>query len=160
MEALYELLIQYGVAGFFVAAFLAGSILPFSSEVVMMGLITAGIEPWGLVLWGTLGNTLGSVFNYWIGSRGNPRIIKKWTGITEEQLEKAIRWIDRYGFWAGALAWVPLLGSVITVALGLMRARFIPTMTNILIAKFLRYWLIMYAMVESSKLVERLTESM
>lgn len=155
MEAFYELMIQHGVMGFCVAAFLAGSFFPFSSEVVMVALITTGVDPWGLVIWGTIGNTLGSVFNYWVGRCGNPRIIKKWTGITEDQLDKGIRWVDRYGFWAGCLAWVPLLGSVITVTLGLMRARFCPTMLNILITKFLRYWLIMYAMVESGKLVER-----
>lgn len=156
MEALYEFMIQHGVGGFFIAAFLAGSFVPFSSEVVMVALITAGVDPWGLVVWGTAGNTLGSVFNYWVGSRGNPRIIKKWTGITEDQLDRGIHWVDRYGFWAGCLAWVPLLGSVITVALGLLRARFWPTMTNILITKFLRYWFIMYALAESGKVVEQM----
>lgn len=155
MESLYQLMIEHGVSGFFVASFLAGSFMPFSSEVVMVALITAGVDPWGLVIWGTLGNTLGSVFNYWIGSLGNPRWIKKWTGVTEAQLEKGLHYVDNYGFWAGWLAWVPLLGSLITVSLGLMRARFGPTMINIFLGKFLRYWLIMWAMVESGKLVEK-----
>lgn len=155
MEVLYQLMIEHGVAGFFIAAFLAGSFLPFSSEVVMMALLTTGVDPWGLVIWGTLGNTLGSVFNYWIGSLGNPRWIKKWTGVSEEKLAKGQRYVERYGFWAGWLAWVPLLGSLITVALGLMHARWSLTMVNILLGKFLRYWLIMFAMVESTKLVEQ-----
>lgn len=155
MEVLYQLMIDHGVMGFFIAAFLAGSFMPFSSEVVMVALITTGVDPWGLVIWGTLGNTLGSVFNYWIGSLGNPRWIKKWTGVSEEQLERGQRYVERYGFWAGWLAWVPLLGSLITVALGLMRARWSLTMLNILLGKFLRYWLIMFAMVQSTKLVEQ-----
>ncbi|MDO4210239.1 MAG: YqaA family protein [Bacteroidales bacterium] len=155
MEVLYQLMIDHGVTGFFIAAFLAGSFMPFSSEVVMVALITTGVDPWGLVIWGTLGNTLGSVFNYWIGSLGNPRWIKKWTGVSEEQLERGQRYVERYGFWAGWLAWVPLLGSLITVALGLMRARWSLTMLNILLDKFLRYWLIMFAMVQSTKLVEQ-----
>lgn len=155
MEVLYQLMIDHGVTGFFIAAFLAGSFMPFSSEVVMVALITTGVDPWGLVIWGTLGNTLGSVFNYWIGSLGNPRWIKKWTGVSEEQLERGQRYVERYGFWAGWLAWVPLLGSLITVALGLMRARWSLTMLNILLGKFLRYWLIMFAMVQSTKLVEQ-----
>ena len=119
----------------------------------MVALVTAGVDPWGLVVWGTVGNTLGSVFNYWIGSLGNPRWIKKWTGVTEEQLTRGMHYVDQYGFWAGWLAWVPLLGSLITVALGLMRARFSLTMVNILLGKFLRYWIIMFAMTEASKLV-------
>lgn len=154
MEVVYQLMIEHGVLGFFIAAFLAGSFMPFSSEVVMIALLTAGVDPWGLVIWGTIGNTLGSVFNYWIGSLGNPRWIKKWAHVSEEQLAKGLHYVDRYGFWAGWLAWVPLLGSLITVALGLMRARFGPTMINIFLGKFLRYWLIMFAMVESGKLVE------
>lgn len=160
MEILYDLMIEHGVMGFFIASFLAGSFVPFSSEVVMMALITAGVDSWGLVIWGTAGNTLGSVFNYWVGSLGNPRWIKKWTGISEDQLVKGQHYVERYGFWAGWLAWVPLLGSLITVALGLMRARFSLTMVNILLGKFLRYWLIMFAMVESSKLVERFAASL
>lgn len=158
MEIIYQMMVDYGVAGFFVAAFLAGSFFPFSSEVVMVGLMTAGVDPWGLVVWGTLGNTLGSVFNYWIGSLGNPRWIKKWTGVSEEQLDRGLHYVERYGFWAGWLAWVPLLGSLITVSLGLMRARFVLTMVNICLGKFIRYWLIMMAMVESTKLVERFAD--
>lgn len=154
MEVVYQMMIEHGVLGFFIAAFLAGSFMPFSSEVVMIALLTAGVDPWGLVIWGTIGNTLGSVFNYWIGSLGNPRWIKKWAHVSEEQLAKGLHYVDRYGFWAGWLAWVPLLGSLITVALGLMRARFGPTMINIFLGKFIRYWLIMFAMVESGKLVE------
>lgn len=155
MELVYQLIIDHGVSGFFVASFLAGSFVPFSSEVVMIALITAGVDPVGLVIWGTLGNTLGSVFNYWVGSLGNPRWIQKWTGVTPEQLDRGLLYVERYGFWAGWLAWVPLLGSLITVALGLMRARFSLTMINIFLGKLIRYWLIMFAMVESGKLVEQ-----
>lgn len=158
MEFVYQCLIDYGIAGFFVAAFLAGSVFPFSSEVVMVGLATAGVDPWGLVIWGTLGNTLGSVFNYWIGSLGNPQWIKKWTGVSEEQLQRGLKFVERYGFWAGWLAWVPLLGSLITVSLGLMRAHFSLTMVNILLGKFLRYWLIMVVIVESGKLVQQFAQ--
>lgn len=158
MEVLYQLIIEHGILGFGIASFLAGSFVPFSSEAVMVALLAAGVDPWGLVVWGTVGNTLGSAFNYWIGSLGNPHWIKKWTGVSEEKLERGMHYVDRYGFWAGWLAWVPLLGSLITVALGLMRARWAPTMINILLGKFFRYWLIMAAMVESTKLVERFAE--
>lgn len=160
MDVLYQMIIEHGVAGFFFASFLAGSFVPFSSEVVMVALLTAGVNPWGLVIWGTLGNTLGSVFNYWVGTLGNPRWIQKLTGVTEEQLEKGQYYVTKYGFWAGWLAWVPLLGSLITVALGLMRAHFSLTMVNILLGKFLRYWLIMFAFVGSAHLVEQYAMAM
>ena len=156
MELFYQLMVEHGVSGVFIACFLAGSFIPFSSEVVMVALITAGVDPWGLFIWGTIGNTLGSVFNYWIGSLGNPHWIKKWTGVTPAQLEKGMRYVDKYGFWAGWLAWIPLLGSLITVSLGLMRARFGLTMVNIFLGKLLRYWIIMYAMSEATHLASQL----
>ena len=45
MDALNELLINYGYIGILIASFLAASILPFSSEVVMVGLLAAGLDP-------------------------------------------------------------------------------------------------------------------
>ena len=45
MDALNELLINYGYIGILIATFLAASILPFSSEVVMVGLLAAGLDP-------------------------------------------------------------------------------------------------------------------
>ena len=70
MDTLVDFLIQHGQLGMFISAFLAGSILPFSSEVVMAALQLGGADPWGLVLWGTLGNTLGGLLNYGIGRLG------------------------------------------------------------------------------------------
>ena len=160
MEVLYQIMIDYGVFGFFIATFLAGSFIPFSSEVVMIALFTAGVDPVGLFFWGTVGNTLGSIFNYWLGRLGNPRWIDKWARVTPEQMDRGLHFVERYGFWAGWLAWVPLLGSVITVALGLMRARFVLTIINIFLGKALRYAVIMLAMTETAKLVQRFAEEL
>ena len=63
MEYLIELLQSYGYWGMMVAAFLAGSVFPFSSETVMVGLQIAGLQPWLLFLSATVGNVAGSMFN-------------------------------------------------------------------------------------------------
>ena len=54
MDALVEILLEYGYAGMFVAAFLSGSVVPFSSELVMFGLLQVGLAVWPLLLLGTL----------------------------------------------------------------------------------------------------------
>ena len=59
MDAFSDILIQYGYTGMFVAAFIAGSVFPFSSEAVMAGLQLAGLEPISLLIWGTAGNVAG-----------------------------------------------------------------------------------------------------
>ena len=70
MATIMEFLLSYGYMGMLVAAFLAASILPFSSEAVMVGLQAAGLDPIFLIVYGTIGNVLGSMFNYTIGRLG------------------------------------------------------------------------------------------
>ena len=55
-----DILIDYGYWGMFIAAFIAGSVFPFSSEAVMAGLQLAGLAPLPLFIWGTVGNVVGS----------------------------------------------------------------------------------------------------
>ena len=147
MAALIDLLINYGGPGMFVAAFLAGSFFPFSSEVVMLGLLAAGADPSDLLLWGTAGNTLGSLFNYAVGSLGKDEWVARYTKVEPGKVERGERWVRRYGAWAGLLAWVPLLGSVITVAMGFLRVKLIYAMAAVAVGKYLRYWLLIQAWV-------------
>ena len=88
MESLIGILTDYGYAGMLVSAFLAGSIFPLSSEVVMLALMAAGLDPWALVAYGTVGNTLGSMFNYWLGSLGRMDWIEKYLHVKPKDLER------------------------------------------------------------------------
>lgn len=144
MDAFFQLLSEWGYGGMFIAAFLAGSVLPFNSETLMAALFLAKLNPWGLIFWGTLGNVLGSVFNYYIGCLGKMEWIERWLKVKPEKLQKAQRWVAKYGAWMGLLAWIPLLGSAITVALGLMRSNAPLTFTAITIGKLVRYILVIY----------------
>ena len=139
---LTELLTQYGYWGMLVAAFLAGSFFPFSSEAVMLALLAAGLDPAPLVAYGTVGNVAGSLFNYGVGSLGREEWITRYTKVSPEKLERGKRWVRRYGAWAGLLAWLPLLGSVITVAMGFLRVPLVYGMVLIGLGKYVRYWII------------------
>ena len=70
MADIISLLVSYGYWGMFVTAFIAGSFFPFSSEAVMTGLLAAGLDPWLLIIYGTTGNVLGGMFNYFMGRMG------------------------------------------------------------------------------------------
>ena len=59
MESVIEFVMQYGYAGMFVAAFVAGSVFPFSSEAVLAGLQLAGLREMPLFVSATIGNFLG-----------------------------------------------------------------------------------------------------
>ena len=145
MDTVIELLIQYGYWGMFIAAFIAGSVFPFSSEAVMAGLQLAGLNPTSLLIWGTLGNVAGSMFNYWIGSLGKMEWIEKYLHVKREKVEKAQAWMEKRGAWMGVLCFLPILGSVIAVTMGFMRANPFISLLAIFIGKLLRYAILVYA---------------
>ena len=144
MDALIQLLTEYGYLGMLAAAFLAGSFFPFSSELVMVGLMAAGLDPLMLVVYGTVGNVLGSVFNYGVGYMGRIDWIEKYLHVRKEKLERTRQFLAGRGAWMGILAFLPILGSVVTIVLGLMRANMTITFISITIGKFLRYLLLVY----------------
>ena len=94
---LANLLTEYGYAGMFVSAFLAGSVFPLSSEVVMLALLAAGLDPWALVAYATVGNTLGSMLNYAIGTLGRMDWIEKYLHVKKKELDRARHFMSGRG---------------------------------------------------------------
>ena len=143
MDALMQFLIDYGLVGMFISALLAGTVLPFSSEVIMLALAAAGVSPTALLITATIGNTLGGVINYWIGSLGNEQWLLRYLRADKEKLQRGIRYSQKYGYWSGLLAWVPILGSVVSVALGYLRVNFWACLITFVVGKLARYFILM-----------------
>lgn len=141
-----DFLLGWGCWGMLVSAFLAGSFLPFSSEAVMLGLMAVGVEPWSLVAYATVGNVAGGMFNYWVGHFGRLDWIEKYLHVKKESLDKAERFMAGRGAWMGFFAFLPLLGSAITIVLGLTRANVPISILSITIGKVLRYVLLVYGL--------------
>lgn len=144
MDALIEFLVSYGYAGMLVASFLAGSFLPFSSEAVMVALMATGLDPWQLAVYGTVGNVLGSGFNYFVGRLGKTEWFEKYLHVKPSDLERAERFMAGRGAWMGFFAFLPVLGSAITILLGLMRANIVITFVAITLGKIFRYIILIY----------------
>lgn len=144
MEWIIEFLTGYGYVGMLLAAFLAGSFFPFSSEAVMVGLMATGLDPWQLMIYGTIGNVLGSVVNYGVGRMGKLEWIEKYLHVKKADLDKAERFMAGRGAWMGFFAFLPVLGSAITILLGLMRANIVISLVSITIGKLFRYFLLIY----------------
>lgn len=134
---------NWGYMGMALSAFLAASILPFSSEAVMVGLLAAGLDMWALVAWGTVGNVLGSLFNYGIGRLGKMEWIEKYLHTKPEDLDRARRFMGGRGAWMGLFSCIPVIGDVITIVLGLMRANFTIFIVSVTISKLARYVVLM-----------------
>ncbi|MBQ8158872.1 MAG: DedA family protein [Prevotella sp.] len=144
MEWIIDFLSGYGYIGMLLAAFLAGSFFPFSSEAVMVALMATGLDPWQLMVYGTIGNVLGSCFNYSVGRMGKLEWIEKYLHVKKKDLDKAERFMAGRGAWMGFFAFLPVLGSAITILLGLMRANIIISFVSITLGKLFRYLLLIY----------------
>ena len=139
MDALNEILLGYGYYGMFAAAFLAGSFFPFSSEVIFTALSLAGLDVWSLVIYSSVGNTLGGMFNYGVGLLGREDWVYRLFKVKEQRMAYVQSLIHKYGAWMGLLSWLPVLGSVITIAMGLLHINHYKSLLFIFVGKTLRY---------------------
>ena len=110
----------------------------------MIGLMATGLDPWVLMVYGTIGNVLGSIVNYCVGRMGKMEWIEKYLHVSEESLAKAHRFLAGHGAWMGFFAFLPVLGSAITIALGLMRSNIVITFIAITLGKIFRYIILIY----------------
>ena len=129
----------------FVISFLAATILPFSSELTLAGLIiTSNYDNLLLLIVASFGNVLGSVVNWVLGFYSRNLSTKKWFPIKEEQIKKSSTWFNKFGRWSLLFAWVPFIGDPLTLVAGLFRVRFIEFLILVTIGKVSRYIIIFY----------------
>ena len=132
---------SYGLVGLFLAAFLAATILPFSSELVLIYFLSQKINPWMCFITVLSGNILGGTTNYWIGKIGNPLWLKK-VGVNEELIFKRQHWVEKYGSFLAFFSWVPVIGDPLLVVLGFFRSKVFQTHLWMILGKTLRYLII------------------
>ncbi len=131
-------LTDLGYFGLFIGAFLAATVVPFSSDFLLIGMLALGGSPWIVIAVATAGNFLGGLTSYGIGRLGKWEWIEK-LGVKPETLEKQKSKIDKYGAWIALLSWVPFIGDVFAVALGFYRTKFLPSAIFMFIGKFGRF---------------------
>ena len=136
-----EFLIAYGYIGVFIASFLAATVLPFSSEVVLTGVLLASASYWPCMISATLGNFLGGMTCYWLGKIGKIEWIKKYLRMNTDKLLKMQDRLKDKGAWIGFFAFLPGVGDFIVVALGFLRANIWVTALSMLLGKAFRYWI-------------------
>jgi membrane protein YqaA with SNARE-associated domain len=128
----------------FASAFLAATILPFYSEVMLYALLREGGNPLILVIVATLGNTLGAVVNWVLGLYLLRFQDRRWFYFSRQQIEKAQRWYQRYGFWSLLMAWLPIGGDALTLIGGIMKVRLWLFLLLVGTGKGLRYISVVY----------------
>lgn len=141
-----EWLIDWGYLGLFIGAFIAATVLPFSSDIMLVGLLATGADPTIAIISATLGNWLGGLTSYYVGYLGRWDWIERYLHIKREKLEAQSLKIKRYGSLLALSTWVPFIGDVIAVALGFYKVDFKSSAVYMLIGKGGRFvvWAMLY----------------
>jgi membrane protein DedA with SNARE-associated domain len=141
VDAISTLIGEYGYPAVFAAAFLEVIFPPIPSEVIfpLVGFIAQnrglGLETTiGMATVGALGSTVGAVLIFYVSARvGRTAIMRfgKRVRISEQDIEKADRWFERYGSVAVFTArMIPGIREIISIPAGISRMN---------IAKFVGY---------------------
>ena len=139
MDTFLQILTDWGYWGMFISAFLAGTILPFSSEAVLLACIGLGLDPVISTLSTTAGNALGGLTCYWIGHLGKDEWIEKYLGVKQKTLAKAERFVHGKGSSIAFLSFLPVIGDAILIVLGLMHANVWIVSITMTLGKLARY---------------------
>lgn len=118
----------------FSTGFLSATLLPGGSEANFILLLKQNNESIAtLVLVAALGNTLGGMTNYWLG-----RLVPSRTS-NQKYTQKAIMWLQRFGYWTLLFSWLPIIGDPLCLAAGWLRLKQIWCCLFIAIGKTIRY---------------------
>ncbi len=133
-------MISGGYLGLFLTAFVAATLLPLSSEAVLVALSNAeGFDVALLFALATLGNTLGAVVNWALGRFCLHWSDRRWFPFSRDQLARAGAGFRRWGIWSLLFAWVPVIGDPLTFAAGVLRVRLLPFVLLVALGKGARY---------------------
>jgi len=129
---------EYGAL--FAASFLSATLFPFQSEAVLFGmLVSERYAEWLLIAVASIGNTLGSVANWFFGRFLAYFEDRRWFPVRREQMAKAESWYHRYGRWTLLMSWMPVVGDPLTLVAGVLREPLPVFLVLVAIAKTARY---------------------
>ena len=130
---------QLGLFGLFLGCMLSATVVPFASEALLAGALLMGYGKWAVTLVATLGNTTGGMISYLMGWLCKWEWLEKYFRVKREKLERMRDRVSKYGAWAALLTWLPFVGDLIAIAMGLMRVNPWWTLLLMFIGKLARY---------------------
>ena len=128
-----------GLFGLFIGCLLAATIVPFSSEALVAGAMLLDYDLWVIVLVAALGNTAGGMISFLMGWFCKWEWLEKWFKVKREKLMRVHDRVGKYGLWAALLTWMPVVGDLIAIAMGLLRQNPWWTMLLMFMGKLGRY---------------------
>lgn len=135
---------SWGYLGLFLGSFLASTVVPFSADALIIGMLVVGGRPWLCFLLATIGNWLGGMTSFAIGWIGKWEWIEKYLKVKRETLEKQKSKVDRFGPFLAFLAWLPVVGDVFAIALGFYKTKPVQCSIYMLLGRAARFLVWLY----------------
>ena len=130
----------------FFSAFISATLFPLGSEALFIYDINEGYNIYLLLFFATIGNSLGSIFNYFLGLKGEEYLIRKKL-LGEKMILKSKVYFDKYGFYCLLFSWLPIIGDPLTFVAGSLKYDLKKFVIIVTIAKFLRYLFIAFVVI-------------
>ncbi|QKJ88351.1 DedA family protein [Paramixta manurensis] len=124
------------------SSFLSATLLPGSSEVLLVALMLAGKSSTvGLIFVAAVANTLGGLTNIILGRLLPSRPQGRWH-------HTAVAWLQRFGPAALLFSWLPVIGDLLCVIAGWLRFSWLPVVLFLAVGKTLRYIVVAIATLQ------------
>jgi len=130
---------QLGLFGLFLGCMLSATVVPFASEALLAGALLMGYGKWAVSFVAALGNTTGGMISFLMGWLCKWEWLERFFRVKREKLERMRGRVAKYGVWAALLTWLPFVGDLIAIAMGLMRVNPWWTLLLMFVGKLTRY---------------------
>jgi len=117
-----NLIVDFGYLGLMVFCFLAATVLPVSSEAALIAALALKMPAIPALAFATIGNCAGIVFNYWVGSKVEEKLLHQ--HLQKKTLARAYNIMQWWGKWSLLLSWLPVVGDPITYLAGALKINF------------------------------------
>lgn len=135
---------EYGLIGLFLATMASSTILPIPSEAVVATFIALKYNPWVILIVASVGNVLGSVTTYALGYFGLTKVLEKFSKINTVKVRYFRQKSLQHGDLLSFFSFLPFLGDMFTLALGLAKYNVYRCIFFIALGKTLRYAVIIF----------------
>ena len=131
---------NFGLLGLLLFSFFSATVLPVSSEAALAAALALKMPVIPALAYATIGNCAGVVFNYWVGSKVEDKLLHQ--HLQKKPLARAYNIMQRWGKWSLLLSWLPVIGDPITYLAGALRINFYLFIFIASSLRFLRYLVI------------------
>ncbi len=127
----------------FLITFLSATILPLSSEIVVLSYLTSGESPYLVWMIASLGNVFGGATNYFLGRLFSQSkwVQKAWN---HPRMTTWIPRIQQRGSMLAFFGFLPIIGDPLLICMGTIQTPWIQTLMWMTLGKTVRYGILIY----------------